>query len=759
MKKILIFLMLIYLNIVYSNMFTVSQDGTGDHTAIQIAINFSVDEDSILVYPGIYFENIDYSGKTIVIGSLNMTTGEEQYIHSTVIDGSNNGRVINLENYEQEGTSLIGFTIRNGNANRGAGIYLDYAHLNVINCIIENNSGSFGSGGIASEFDAGIFLSGTTIRNNFSDSRYGGISISNQTDLEFDPENLCNIYNNHGAFHCDLAIGIRDENPIIQHVYLDTFSCITPDRYFIGVRFNGINLNLEYLDLQVNTAYFEFYDGDIYVSPDGDDDNSGISPEEPMQTIAGAMTRIISNPENPNTIYLAEGTYSPSLNDQIFPLNMKGHVNIIGEDMNTVIWDGDGHGFINDYYSGFEYEISNITFMDGPLEPNEYLKFYCQNEESYNVYLNNLKIIDPFTANIVFTECIDFEINNIIVEGGTGGLLGYYCKPGRHSIARNCIISGSGGTFAQFCYDDDGERPRFDAINILSTDNNCPYERGIWSYNIHNIGYTEMNLINCTIMNNTSDDPVNDIASVNAKLGANFNIYNSCIYGNDGYEVAADTGIGGVRGSTINISHSLIEGGEEGIPLVGDYPSTLNWLEGNMDCDPLACVDYTPQNGSPLIDAGTLDLPYDIEIPLTDVYGNPRFYGNAVDIGAIEWQGTGNNYDEIVEKPDELIIYPNPLITGNLRDGKAKILWLGEDTDDLSFEIFNIKGQRLRKLNPPRRTRIENVIHRGGQECKMNSVEWDLCDDAGDVVSSGVYFVRVKAGDEYQSQQKVTVIR
>ena len=97
--------------------------------------------------------------------------------------------------------------------------------------------------------------------------------------------------------------------------------------------------------------------------------------------------------------------------------------------------------------------------------------------------------------------------------------------------------------------------------------------------------------------------------------------------------------------------------------------------------------------------------------------------------------------------PDELIIYPNPLIAGNLRDGNAKILWLGENSDDISIEIFNIKGQKLRKL------KIENV------KCKMNSVEWNLCDDNGKQVSSGVYFVRMKTAEEYIYQTKVTVIR
>ena len=263
------------------------------------------------------------------------------------------------------------------------------------------------------------------------------------------------------------------------------------------------------------------------------------------------------------------------------------------------------------------------------------------------------------------------------------------------------------------------------------------------------MGYTAAtNVINCTIMNNEFVSQNIEISSLKCVFGADYNIYNTMIYGNTGYIL--DIGTDGVpEPSEINISHSLLEGGEDNIYVEDpNAPFTLNWLEGNLDCDPMVCEDYTPQAGSPLIDAGTLELPYDIELPEFDVLGNPRIYGNGVDIGAIEWQGTGNNYDEITLIPDKLIIYPNPLIAGNLRDGKAKILWLGESSaGQRVLEVFNIKGQRIREL------KIENV------KCKMNTSSWDLNNEVGNKVSSGVYFVRLKIDDEYIAQRKVTVVK
>ncbi len=52
--------------------------------------------------------------------------------------------------------------------------------------------------------------------------------------------------------------------------------------------------------------------------------------------------------------------------------------------------------------------------------------------------------------------------------------------------------------------------------------------------------------------------------------------------------------------------------------------------------------------------------------------------------------------------------------------------------------FFNAKGQRIREW------KIEN------EKLKINTAYWDLRDSNGSRVSSGVYFVRVKVGEEYQ---------
>lgn len=109
-------------------------------SSIQEAIDSSVHGDTILVEQNTYFENINYRGKNIVIGSLFLTTNDTSMISRTIIDGSANGSVVTIKNNEDSTAMLIGFTIRNGKTKYGGGIYIASASPSISNCIIMNNT-------------------------------------------------------------------------------------------------------------------------------------------------------------------------------------------------------------------------------------------------------------------------------------------------------------------------------------------------------------------------------------------------------------------------------------------------------------------------------------------------------------------------------------------------------------------------------------------------------------------------------------------
>ncbi len=109
----------------------------GDQPTIQSGIDSAMTGDTVLVQPGVYFENINFNGKSIIVSSLYLTADDTSYISQTIIDGSNNGSVVVFENGEDSLTIFSGFSLTNGYAYRGGGVYcvnsspkLMYLHIN-----------------------------------------------------------------------------------------------------------------------------------------------------------------------------------------------------------------------------------------------------------------------------------------------------------------------------------------------------------------------------------------------------------------------------------------------------------------------------------------------------------------------------------------------------------------------------------------------------------------------------------------------------
>jgi len=87
-----------------------------DFATIQDAINGCANGATIIVRPGKYYENIDFVGKAITVKS-------ELGAAVTTIDGNQAGSVVKFQTGEGLDSILEGFTITNGMAPEGGGIY------------------------------------------------------------------------------------------------------------------------------------------------------------------------------------------------------------------------------------------------------------------------------------------------------------------------------------------------------------------------------------------------------------------------------------------------------------------------------------------------------------------------------------------------------------------------------------------------------------------------------------------------------------
>ncbi|MCP4581858.1 MAG: hypothetical protein GY839_09570, partial [candidate division Zixibacteria bacterium] len=199
---------------------------------------------------------------------------------------------------------LMNNTIMNNSAySAGGGIFChDSSPAITNNTIMYNNAG--GGGGIHC-YDSNPTLTNNTIAYNNA-FEGGGIYCDNSSP-SFDSENRCNIYLNHATVGRDLY------TLQMMEVIVDTFTVMNPtDAQAYPIE----NYSFDILDGRVTPI-----NADLYVSPDGDDANSGLSPDDPLRTIHFALTVILANSLNPHTIYLADGIYSSDNNGEFFPIS------------------------------------------------------------------------------------------------------------------------------------------------------------------------------------------------------------------------------------------------------------------------------------------------------------------------------------------------------------------------------------------------------------------------------------------------------
>ncbi|NCA87165.1 MAG: hypothetical protein EOM83_16655, partial [Clostridia bacterium] len=193
---------------------TVKQDGTGDYTNIQQAIDAAAINDTVLVWPGTYYENLHINGKPLTLASLYLTIGDRQYVYQTIVDGSNAQRAVIGINYLPTGTNamICGLTIQNGNSLEnpimysldGGGVALLHANTSISNCIIKDNLSFKAGGGVAALF-SNLDLISTTIKNNTAYTYGGGVWAGGGDYLSFDTLHLNNIYYNHSVFGNDIG--------------------------------------------------------------------------------------------------------------------------------------------------------------------------------------------------------------------------------------------------------------------------------------------------------------------------------------------------------------------------------------------------------------------------------------------------------------------------------------------------------------------------------------------------------------------------
>jgi len=251
-------------------------------------------------------------------------------------------------------------------------------------------------------------------------------------------------------------------------------------------------------------------------------------------------------------------------------------------------------------------------------------------------------------------------------------------------------------------------------------------------------------MVNCTIGNNRSLMSGGAIGCIGK--GSELNIYNSIVYENDPKNMFIDNDYEDDP-FVVNIHNSLFDNGVLSIQN-GFYWNIVNWMDGNLESDPLwqesGDYPYMLTSNSPCIDAGTLDLPAGLELPEFDLAGNPRVYGETIDMGAYEFQGDPQSNDEneiIIPEITQISNYPNPFNpTTTIKLDLA-------ESGKIELVIYNIKGQKVKTL-------MDAYSTEGHFE-----IIWRGIDDNKKKVSSGNYFIKLKVNGKEKAVSKCVLLK
>ncbi len=431
------------------------------------------------------------------------------------------------------------------------------------------------------------------------------------------------------------------------------------------------------------------------------------------------MLKAASDSLSPDTIHLAAGTYSDSLTGEHFPLSIKSYVTIKGVHRDSVILDAENRIYlINAIYGATRFELNGFTLQNGNGDINSPTNTGAMRiKESPNSKLRNL-LFKNNTGSINSATRIynsdNFYVENVIFQDNIGGKAlrtshseSLYGNQGTVYL-KNCVFRHN---IPDYTITDKGYGGGLSIIgsinipysittvlyNCLFTENLFKYFNGYSSNSIGTMNYARGYIVNSTFVNNTCENSQKG-ANIGVTYSTNLTFYNSIMYGNNSLEFYMSN-VQYYDTNYLSIYHSVVEGGEEGIAMLGDN-NALYYDTTNLDTDPLFYggeeFPYNLSAESPCIDAGTLDLPQFIldNMPDTDLAGNPRIFNGKIDMGAYEWNPTV----DVKEIPNSkrqiptLTAAPNPFTDQTLISAK----W--DTPARVNILIYNSKGLLVKTL-------------------------------------------------------------
>ena len=663
----------------------------------------------------------------------------------------------NLENVE-----IIGNT-----AEGGGGVYCSsYSSLDMINVTIKNNTAGFG-GGISSDSHSLLNLENVTIKDNNADFDGGGFYCAYSSPIMNNVKITDNsaVYNGGGIYFYNINTSAILTNVIISGNIAG---------YGGGISFNHSTTSLENVSVTNNTAYS--YGGGIYCYKNStfsfSSENRCNIYLNSIESSRGTGTdffaeecNIIEVIVDTFTVVSPTDYYASPIDNYTFDIqhgvidsliNADVYVSVNGDDSNigtspeepfktidhalsAIYSDSLNHNTIHLAPGVYSNSTNGETY---PINWSQFVSLSGSGEEETILDANNSSSV------MLFYGVTETLIQNIIIRNGSSTLSGggIYFNGSSPSLKNVTITNNTAANFGGGIYCMDSS-PNFENGTIT---NNTAYWYGA-GITCHN---SSPSLKNVTITGNSADDGGGIYCHWNSNP-----ILINCILWNDSPEEVYFYQYG--IPNTITISYSDIQGGEAGI--VTNNNGTVNWLDGNIDSDPLFAGTgedpYSLLENSPCIDAGTPDTT-GLNLPPWDIIGNLRIWdgdGNGsaiIDMGAYEYGAPPYviTNENIITKIPDIHLYqnhPNPFNPQTtISFSIAQNAMSGSDGSSfVTLSIYNIKGQKVKTI-------VNEKLEQG-----LHQITWDSKNDNNQYVASGVYFYKLKVNNKNIAIKKCLLLK
>ncbi|OGQ08545.1 MAG: hypothetical protein A3G32_00080 [Deltaproteobacteria bacterium RIFCSPLOWO2_12_FULL_40_28] len=578
------------------------------YCTVQAAVTAALDDDTITIANGIYYENIIAPSKGLIL------IGEDR--DNTILDGGLASGVLNFVSVTDENVDLQNLTVRNGSQASGGGLLLNTGTIDITNCTFRTNRASTATGAAIYLSSGDVAIADSLFTQNSALVSTGGVivQLSGNLDIqnsEFTSNTAVNVagiykggtgdttitdstFSNNTATGTGGAIYIADGNFMIENTTIDGNSA----NMGAGVIASGTSITISNSSITNNQATGNSVGGLYIIAGTLTIDGSDISDNQAASSVGGIYhatsdEMILSNStvDNNQTSGSIGGVYHADGNTII---------------TNTSITNNMAITSVGGFYQGggtVTIEDSQIAYNSATGSVGGLYLAAIATISNTSIHNNTAAVIGGmYYANVSPLEMTNSSITQNYSAGAGGGL--YLAGPGNivnTTISGNRADDAGGGIVA--------------SANLL--------------------------LRNVTIANNSADDD-------NSGVGSGGGIYivagtttaqNSIVAQNTAFANAD------CMGTFTSEGYNLMQD-TTGCTLAGSTTGMITGVDPDLEAlagNGATTFSHALTDTSPALDAGNPSGCLDAaSILLTDDQrGFTRPLGSACDMGAYEY-GCGN---------------------------------------------------------------------------------------------------------------------